>query len=51
MADRFLVDIAAKDSVVEFPNMFALEEWGIKEDTLFNLKKELNFIHLQMRNN
>lgn len=37
MADRFPVDIAAKDSVVEFPNMFALEEWGIKGDTLFIL--------------
>ena len=37
MADRFPVDIAAKDSVVEFPNMFALEEWEIKGDTLFIL--------------
>ena len=51
MADRFLVDIAAKDSVVEFPNMFALEEWVIKGDTLFNLKKALNVIYLQMHNN
>ena len=37
MADRFPLDIAAKDSVVEFPNMFTLEEWGIKGDTLFIL--------------
>lgn len=37
MDESFPVDITAKDSVVEFPNMFALEEWGIKGDTLFIL--------------